>query len=546
MGKTQTEPKKKSLNVKYYSEGGKAYLFDPRTDETIIVDDTPEKVSQALDGGAVPMGKDGTRFEALKKSTTGSQAFFAGLGRGFTFGLSDYLDTKTGLKSPELKRAELEEHPTLSATGEIAGAVGQLAMPGVGLLGAGAKGAKLAGAGIKGVAKGLAREAVYGGAIGAGSELTEAAVNDRDIDFSSMLKKAAIGSAIGAGSAGVARGISWLGRKGGSLYKAAKASRAARKEANVIRGQMALDFGPGFSSKLQEAVQTNAGFLSSIFKGGAASGIKSAMGGAIGRGAVGAGAGWMLGGDAKDAVYGLVGGAALSRAGRSKIASVLGVASKVARVPVRVGIVAAIDRATDAEIVTAGNEAAKLLDVAEYEMALGDHLRDLNPGHMQSAIEGMQRQQNAVRKVLTPFQADDEPWNKKRILDRMTPEQVKQASSQIKAILDPNHVFAQIKDGKLDATQVELHREVYPEFHAETEQIMRRIVEEAGADLDERTTAQVSLLYGKRRQGMWNPATIQVFQKMHAISKADAKNKGGNIAPSKSAVTLGQKFIGGR
>lgn len=233
-----------------------------------IVSLPSSSVAKALQAGyRIPTAAEQTSFNNQQKYGVGTanelKAFGLGLGRGATFGGTDYLATKVFGAKPEDISGLKEYNPTSSIGGEIIGAVApSLLAPEsiagrtpVGLLGKGAKIAEESLAGIGKVAAKLAPEgslaargletaghitakalagAGEGAAFGAGQAFSEDALGNPEPLGESLLTNMGYGAAWGGGLGGL------VGIGESAIPKLAQATRAASSKAySTILGKEA-------------------------------------------------------------------------------------------------------------------------------------------------------------------------------------------------------------------------------------------------------------------------------------------------------------------
>lgn len=187
----------------------KGVLFNP-SGQLVFV--PGEQIGEAVGkyGYSVPEPEQLQKFgENYKYNTPGMQlaAFGAGAARGATFGVSDWLATKSKVVAPDTLRMLQEYNPAISAGGEISGIVGTSFIPGspVARILSGAKkvedtaralmaartpaktlAGKIAQLAVESGVKGLGG-AVEGAAYGLGQSISEASLGDEDLTAEKVL-----------------------------------------------------------------------------------------------------------------------------------------------------------------------------------------------------------------------------------------------------------------------------------------------------------------------------------------------------------------------
>lgn len=198
---------------------GQGVLFNPRGE---LVFTPADQVSEAVTkyGYKIPQPEELKSLGESYKYQTGlsqAEALGAGVARGATFGLSDFLATKTGLANPETLQKLKEFNPGLSMTGELAGAVGTALIPGslVARVMKGARGieaatqaalsaalpaegmaGKIAQLAVETGAKGLGG-AIEGAAFGLGQTVSEASLGDPDLTAQKVMANIGHGAFLG-------------------------------------------------------------------------------------------------------------------------------------------------------------------------------------------------------------------------------------------------------------------------------------------------------------------------------------------------------------
>jgi len=122
----------------------------------------------------------------------------------------------------------------------------------------------------------------------------------------------------------------------------------------------------------------------------------------------------------------------------------------------------------------------------------------------------------------------------------------------IRAALDPDTVAEAFKDGKLADVQVQAFGAVYPEALEQWRDIVRAEVEHAKADghrFERSHAQQIALLLGDGKMAplMYDPATIRMFQEMHAASreKQEPPKRDQKFKIASSSETMSQRISEG-
>ena len=133
-----------------------------------------------------------------KAHGTTSQQVLAGIeavARGASLGTSDFVESRTGLSTPEAIQGRIAANPSTSFLGNVVGSGGLLAVTGgLGGLAEGVAG-KL-GAGLAGK---VAGEAAVGSILGGGNLVSDIALGDTDVNAQKVLSTVGLGAAIGGG-----------------------------------------------------------------------------------------------------------------------------------------------------------------------------------------------------------------------------------------------------------------------------------------------------------------------------------------------------------
>lgn len=207
-------------------------------------------VSQAVAHGWQPATPE--RLKARKDAqgfVGGTKALLEGGARGLTAGLSDVVETRLGLATPEDIAARQAAHPYLSGLGSVAGGVGLAAGMATGL----------GEAGLAGLGGALATGALSGGVEGAGSALSQQLLENKGLRGEEIAHHALVGTLMGtlgaAGGEALAAGAKGLGKLAGygaKYLESAEGKAAAKMAAENATNRQLLKFDtdPG----LQEAM----------------------------------------------------------------------------------------------------------------------------------------------------------------------------------------------------------------------------------------------------------------------------------------------------
>jgi hypothetical protein len=151
------------------------------------------------------------REDAAKYGDSEVRAFAEAAGRGLTLGASDWVQTKLGVPAEDLA-GRREQNPVASVTGEVAGTVGGMFIPGVGAyssagLAAKASTAAARGATALGVGKIATRAlttAAEGAVFGVGSAISEDVLEDGNLDLAGekLLTHVGLGALLSGGLGG--------------------------------------------------------------------------------------------------------------------------------------------------------------------------------------------------------------------------------------------------------------------------------------------------------------------------------------------------------
>lgn len=163
------------------------------------------------------------REARAKYGDSEGRAFAEGLGRGATFGLTDWAQAKLGVPAEDLKGRQ-KYNPISSTAGDLTGAVGTMFIPGAGAFSAGGLAAKAGATGARvaaGLGEGLVGRAVTrglasgieGGLFGIGSAISEDVLEDGNLDLAGekLVSHVGMGALLGAGGAALGVGLEGAG-----------------------------------------------------------------------------------------------------------------------------------------------------------------------------------------------------------------------------------------------------------------------------------------------------------------------------------------------
>jgi len=299
-----------------FTDGDQAFLIDPDSGQVTAI--ARDKVGAALAAGFVPATKDEAQagIDHQYYSSAGQQLKTGALSAlsGATLGASDLLATKSGLVTPEELKAGREVNPNLAMGANVAGGILGAFVPGgpVALAGKGA--AKVGAAAGQAVAKGLAapatalvpkaaeaiaREALIGGAIGAGQGVAKTAEDDLSLG-DALLKIAESGGqgALFGGALGaVGFGAKTFGQK--HLKKLTGKTQDLKRlqgQEKMLRAEIEAAKASGMATDHLEdqlavvttaVIEQQAGVLKQVFQRAVGMGIGATMGGGLGLTALG-------------------------------------------------------------------------------------------------------------------------------------------------------------------------------------------------------------------------------------------------------------------
>lgn len=240
----------------FTGEDGRVRFRDPETGELGWV--APDKLAEATGEGLVPVAPD-EHFAAERQAKFDAPvtAAAAGLARGATLGLSDVALTESGLVEPETLRGLEEVNPTASTVGDVGGSIASAFVPG-GAVGVASRlaargatrlatklGTSAAGKALAGGAKLTARGVAEGTVVGAGQQVSDVALSEKDISATEAVDRIARGALQGAAVGAVADlGFAGLGGAaklaGRGVRRLARAGSAPTQQAKAAKGLLSM------------------------------------------------------------------------------------------------------------------------------------------------------------------------------------------------------------------------------------------------------------------------------------------------------------------
>jgi hypothetical protein len=196
--------------------------------------------------GAVPPPSPGLANFVKEQiyGTPEQQAITAGEGfaRGATLGASDYVETKTGLSTPEAMKAREDENPWTSNLANVAGSAALVGITG----GAAApiEGELIAG-GLGPIAAKAAGFGVEGGIFGLSNAVSDSVLGNTDLTAGKVLANVGLGAVLGGGLGAAAGKIGELGAIGDKVSSLVDENNASAKISSKLADEPVgtFDFG---------------------------------------------------------------------------------------------------------------------------------------------------------------------------------------------------------------------------------------------------------------------------------------------------------------